>query len=261
MSLRCSVPFGEQAEVGHEKRKLRTTSIRTGFRAGVLAQGEIGDTCGKSLSQLSAAFAQNVWSWGWRLVVLPTPPLGQMAWLKGRPNPLGSPGGGVRAVQLCSSFWTGSTPPEFGGGGLEWPQECGWVGWRSGRTWCEAVTPNLERGGWSYEESSQKSKGGAGEGAHASFQKRFALLGVSTGSGSAAFPGYWLAIHQQSGLLFNASTLISSCPSPSRAPPPASPLSFVVKDFFQSKEGFGIDVLGLKFLNSHRLGVRGCFDC
>lgn len=37
------------------------------------------------------------------------------------------------------------------------------------------------------------------------------------------------------------------------APPPASPLSFVVRISSRVKEALGIDVLGWKFLSSHRL--------
>lgn len=96
------------------------------------------------------------------------PTAGQMAWLKGRPDPRGSAGAGVRAVQLRSSFWTGSTPLECGGGRLEGPQECGWVGCRGGRTWCETADPKPARRGWSHEGSSRESRGGAGEEAHAS---------------------------------------------------------------------------------------------
>lgn len=80
-------------------------------------------------------------------------------------------------------------------------------------------------------------------------------------------PGVWAvllstlptAIPRRGGLAVYSAPVHSfgPVPRPLRAPPPASPLSFVGRDFFQRKEAFGIYVLRLKFLSSHRLKGSG----
>lgn len=53
---------------------------------------------------------------------------------------------------------------------------------------------------------------------------------------SAAFPRVLVTAHEQPGFPVQRQIRLS-CPSPLRAPPPASPLSFVARDFFPTKGG------------------------